>query len=205
MVGSLALKPLEHTQYAESSEPIDMFKTEAFKRKNPARKRKLRRGVELGYIDKFAFVTDESVNQLDDDSAASQHENFHYAALAGLEAKGGVTRTGMSILPGEGYRAVTWFAINPNLSIEDRAWIILVSAMGSGAEDHLNYGYTHVGRGSDKAQEDNAANIISIVKYHGRVKPNEVKSEAKSIADGYVKQYADEHKIWSLTKNKVAA
>lgn len=204
--GALALSPqpiiekpkLEIVQTTYEEKPH-------FKSLSPSKKRKLRRGVMLGFVPESTLETRDGLRKVDSDSSAAEHETNHWAALVGLASSGyDVTPTSMSVKPSSEYRAVTHFAINPSIPLEQRAWIILVAAMGSAAPDNLGYGYTHAGRGGDEGQANEAANIISIVKYQRRVSPSSIKQEAREIATEYVKEFKDESLLWKLTRDEAA-
>lgn len=127
------------------------FATSHFKALTLGRQRKIRRGITLGFVDPEEIRDAKNLKQIDEDSAVATHEVYHDAALIGLEKKG-VQRLGMTIVPSSDFRGATFFAINPNISIATRAWIVLVSAAASGAPDIFDYGYTHAGRGGDESQ-----------------------------------------------------
>lgn len=184
----------DYQRKKETSKSASPFETSHFKALTVGRQRKIRRGITLGFVDSEEIRDAKTLKQIDEDSAVATHEVYHDAALMGLEKKG-VQRLGMTIVPSSDFRGATFFAINSNIPLATRAWIVLVSAAASGAPDIFDYGYTHAGRGGDESQVSHAKNGL------GR---GITVSDGRSEAVSFVKYYATEEKIWHLTRRKVA-
>lgn len=190
------LKPDSLTSPKSFEKPklISPYETPHFRLLSSSKQRKIRRGITLGYVDPEEIRDEQTLNEIDEDSAVAQHEVYHDAGLMGVE-KRGVQRLGMTIVRSSDYRGATFFAINPNIPIATRAWIILVTAAASGAPDIFDYGYTHAGRGSDESQVNYAK---------GGLEPGVSVSDGRAAAVDFVKYYATEEKIWQLTRKKIA-
>lgn len=188
----------------ETSRPHDPFSAPHFLKLNRNRRERIMRGVGFGIIERSAISDPDNLKQLNSDISSAEHEDGHWSALIGLEGAGkNVTRVGMSVEPTDKYRAVTWFSIGSNAPRLERAWIILVAAMGSGTG--IDHDYKPSGRGGDMSQENDAADVISIEQYRGSVNPSDVKSQAREISHAYVKQFSDEKRILRLAVHKTAA
>lgn len=188
----------------ERTKTFDLFKTPHFLKLSRTRRERIKRGVNFGIIEQSMITHPDDLRQLNSDINSAEHEDGHWSALIGLENAGRrVSRVGMSVIRTAEYRAVTWFNIDRNAPRLERAWIVLVAAMGSGTG--VDHEYRPTGRGGDQSQEDVAANVISIEQYRGNVDPLEVKSQAKEVSHGYVKQFSDERRILRLAVNKTAA
>ena len=85
---ALALKPHAIEEPKLELVPKTPYEKPHFKALSPARQRKLRRGVMLGFVTESTLETSEGTRKVDSDSAAAQHEVLHWAALAGLENAG---------------------------------------------------------------------------------------------------------------------
>lgn len=184
--------------------PIDAFTAPHFLKLSQGKQGMIKEGVGIGVFNKTIVLDKKALHETVSDIDSAEHEDGHWSALIGLENAGyGVTRTGMSVVPTDKYRAVTWFSIGSNVPRVERAWITLVAALGSGTG--VNHDYAPKGRGGDEAQGNYAAHVISIEKYRGRVSPGAIIAEAKSVSHGYVKQFSDRGRILRLAAHKTAA
>ena len=187
----------------ESPRPINIFETPAFQSRTQKRRNLIANGIAHGALKPEITKSVKLMDQAEDDFQTARHELKHGGVI---DEQRNATRLRMSIIPGLGYRGVTQFAISPSIPIEQRAWIVLIASVASGAEDNIStIDYSHSGRGSDEAQANNAANIISIVKYRGRVDPSSIKAVAKSIAGSIVSSRINETEVWDLVHKKEAA
>lgn len=164
--------------------------------------RSLRKGIAMGIFNEGAEEDTHIQKRLKANLKSAIHEGLHWAALAGLENAGyRVRRRNMTVIPNGDYRAATFFSVDQDAPIAEKAWISLVAAQGSGAPDIFDWEYNHQGRGGDQSQEDHAADIISFVQYRRRVSPAAIKSQARSVSHGYAKQYADQGVILRLVRD----
>lgn len=188
---------------AEPRPPINIFDTPAFLRRSQKQRNLIANGIGYGVLKPEITKSAHLMDRAEDDFQTARHELKHGSVI---DEQREARKTRMSIIPGVGYRGVTQFAINPSIPIEQRAWIVLVASVASGVEDNIaTLDYSHRGRGSDEAQAENAANIISIVKYRGRVSASSIKAEAKSIAGSVVSSRITEAEVWNLVDRKEVA
>lgn len=187
----------------ELPKPINIYETPAFQRRSQKRRNLIVNGISYGALKPEITKSETLMDQAEDDFQTARHELKHGSVIDELK---NARKTRMSIIPGLGYRGVTQFAINPSIPVEQRAWIVLIASVASGIEDNIStIDYSHQGRGSDEDKGDYAANIISIVKYQGRVNPSSIKAEAQSIAGSIVSSRVTEIDVWDLVNKKEVA
>lgn len=182
--------------------PTSIFETAAFQNRSQKQRNLILNGINHGALKPEITKSNSLMDAAEDDFQTARHELKHGVVISEVK---NAQRTRMSIIPGIGYRGVTQFAINPSIPIEERAWIVLLASVASGAEDNIStIDYSHRGRGSDEGQANHAADIISIYKYRGGVAPDSIKSEAKSIAGSIVSSRITEVEVWDLVDKKEA-